>query len=106
MCDIPVYSQIDLNTLLALACDARGVSVKDAKSKKRNREFTEARFAYFILAKQLTNHFLKDIGEKVNRGHCDVLHGINILEKKEIPIIKTIVNDVKKLTILWHEGAN
>ena len=48
----------------------------DITGRKRTTDYVEARALYYKLAKENTKLSLERIGQKVNRGHATVLHGI------------------------------
>jgi chromosomal replication initiator protein len=91
------FRELTLENLLSLSCDARGIPVDAIKTKCRKREITEARFAFFILAKDLLGINHEIIGEFVDRGHCDVSHALKNL--REIPSIDRVVKIVKSIYI-------
>jgi chromosomal replication initiation ATPase DnaA len=96
MCDIAFDPRkLNLENLLQLACDARGITVETSKKKCRKREITEARFAFFILAKDMLDLDPKTIGKPVGLGRCDVIHALKNL--REIPEIDKVVQSVKSL---------
>jgi len=52
------------------------ISLDELKSKTRERPVADARFVYFRRAREKTTLSSSAIGEKVNREHATVLHGI------------------------------
>ncbi len=52
------------------------IPIVDLKRNTRKREIVDARFVYFLRAKQYTNCSLSKIGALVSKDHASVLHGI------------------------------
>jgi chromosomal replication initiator protein len=59
-----------------------GVTPDQARSKKRNREFCDARQMYFALLRRSTDLSLDKIGRTVNRHHSTVVNSIHVHNDK------------------------
>jgi hypothetical protein len=96
MCDIDPFKLVkisSLDKLLEMTCFAKGTTMDGVKSRNRNRDNSDTRFAYFILAKQYTIESDTNIAKIVYRSRCDVNHALkNLTEVKEI---KSIIESVK-----------
>ena len=54
------------------------LNLKDIKTRNRNRQYCQARFIYFKLAKKFCRYSSLDaIGKVVNRDHATVINGLN-----------------------------
>lgn len=60
--------------IVAAASEVYGVSVLEILSKRRNKQFTEARHAAMLTALRHTRWGYSDIGRFFNRDHTSVLH--------------------------------
>jgi len=63
----------------------------DITRKKKTNEYVFARTVYYKLARELTNLSLEEIGSKVNKDHCSVIHNLrNFNEALKRPILKRV----------------
>ena len=65
-------------------------------TKNRMREVADARHVIMYLSHKLTSLSSSNIGQKLNRSHTTVLHGINAVEER-LPIIKELQEAVASI---------
>lgn len=66
-----------LHLIQLVAAEAYEVRIDDLRSQRRTRPLPAARKAYYLLARELTDRSLPDIGRSFgNRDHTTVLHGV------------------------------
>ena len=69
-------------SILEEVSEKTGIPIDELKARTRKREIVDARFIYFRRTSEILKATsLERIGREVNRGHCDVIHGIR--EAKE-----------------------
>jgi hypothetical protein len=72
----------------------------DITKKKKTNEYVFARTVYYKLCKELTNLPLEEIGSKVNKDHCSVLHNLkNFEQTMKIPKFKKLYFTFKEFPV-------
>ena len=69
-----------MNHLRLLADMVTNITQFDIRLKTRRREYVEARYIYYKIAKDTYHYSLSRIGEEVNRDHATVMHGLRNVE--------------------------
>tara|TARA_B100001287_G_scaffold276169_1_gene286064 strand:- start:4551 stop:4958 length:408 start_codon:yes stop_codon:yes gene_type:complete len=76
------------------------LNIDNLASKTRTREFTQARFIYFVLARKFCRYAsLTAIGREVNRDHATVINGLKKFntEAKYDPYMYDIYDKISNL---------
>lgn len=74
---------IDIPDIIGAVCESFNLPSKMVLGSTRSKEVAEARQVAMYLAKQLTNHSLKEIGAGVgHRNHATVIHSITCVSKQ------------------------
>ena len=91
---------ITLDNILDAVAEYYGIKVADLKSKRRSRSVARPRQVAMMLAKELTNHSLPEIGDAFGgRDHTTVLHGIRTIKQLK-ETTREIAEDLANLTRL------
>lgn len=81
-----VYIQpkpVDIPDIVGAVCECFNVPSKMVLGTTRSKEIAEARQVAMYLAKQLTNHSLKEIGAGIgHRNHATVIHSLACISKQ------------------------
>ena len=87
----------DLEIILGNICRVAGISKDKVQSKSRKAEYVLIRQVYSYVARQITGHSFREIGELVGVSHSNTLQAVNKVEN----YIKTkdyqIVNLLQKV---------
>jgi len=94
---------VNINNIQKTVADYYKIRVTDLLSSKRSRSITRPRQIAMLLAKELTNHSLPEIGESFGgRDHTTVLHAcrkINELKESDTTISEDYLNLYRTLSI-------
>lgn len=75
--------QVQIEDVIGLVCEHTGISEKALSSKSRQHAILQARQMCFLLAKNLTDLSLAEIGSRFgHRSHATVLHALDVLNKQ------------------------
>jgi len=74
--------QEKLTLIAAAVAEAYDVGVTDLRRMLRTQELVDARFAFFALARELTEESLETIGFFVNRDPGCVTNGVRVLKDR------------------------
>lgn len=83
---------VDAEHILLKVSEVSGLKLDALKSKRRIRKLVEARHAYMILSKQLTDSSFTDIARLINRDHATAHYAQN---QQHVAEIKSIINRTK-----------
>ena len=88
---------VTIDNIIKTVAEYYKVKVAEILSKKRNRSIARPRQMAMLMAKELTNHSLPEIGNAIGgRDHSTVLHGYRKI-KELIGIDVDITEDYKNL---------
>ncbi len=73
---------VTVDKIFNVVSNKYAVSVEDIKSKKRNKEISQARHATIYLLRKTTDLSLNDIGRMFDQHHTTVLSAINKMEEE------------------------
>ncbi len=74
---------VDIPDIVGAVCECFNVPSKMVLGTTRSKEIAEARQVAMYLAKQLTNHSLKEIGAGIgHRNHATVIHSLACISKQ------------------------
>lgn len=71
-----MQTKFSADYILSLVCSYFHVTIEQLKSNSRLPPLPDVRHVYFYISKMFTDETLVDIGNKVDRNHATVLHGI------------------------------
>ncbi|MBE6552446.1 MAG: chromosomal replication initiator protein DnaA [Ruminococcaceae bacterium] len=89
---------VTVDKIFNVVSNKYAVSVEDIKSKKRNKEISQARHSTIYLLRKTTDLSLNDIGRMFDQHHTTVLSAINKMEEEveNNPAIEQEIADLMK----------
>ena len=70
-----------LRDIEAAVCFRFGTDLDELRSPRRSRTYTRPRYYIFLLAREFTSLSLPQIGNRYDRDHTTVMHGIKRIKE-------------------------